>query len=56
MEQKRPEHPLRLSTHRPGLVYDFVTVCSSMNAIPKQYAPGVRISSRIAFAFLMSES
>ena len=35
---------IKLSTHRPGLVYDFVTVCSSMNAIPKQYAPGVTLT------------
>ena len=44
MEPKRPEYPLKLSTHRPGLVYDFVTVCSSMNAIPKQYAPGITLT------------
>ena len=37
-EEAKIEELVYHSSHRPGLVYDFVTVCSSMNAIPKAFS------------------
>ncbi|WP_367924897.1 MarR family winged helix-turn-helix transcriptional regulator [uncultured Ruthenibacterium sp.] len=43
-KEEKIEEMVYHSAHRPGLVYDFVTVCSSMNGIPKAYSPELTLT------------
>lgn len=38
------EDVLYHSAHKPGMMYDFVTVCSTMTALPRQYEPGMTLT------------
>lgn len=44
MSNQSEQPPRYHRAHRPGMMYDFVTVCSAMTAIPRAYEPGMTLT------------